>query len=200
MNLTLDRNITYFITLVIILLPIELLYGQLKYEREYRIDLEKVPKKAHEFIQQMSFNNKIKWFKEEGLNKTSVEAKTKHNAQKYSLEFTDQGEIEDIEIEIKTDEISSETKSSILTHLESSYQKFKICKVQLQYIGEEKALQNILNKRPDKSTTDLTLRYEIVIRAKLDSDFQELELLFDENGTLLATSQIISKNSDNLEF
>ena len=62
-------------------------FSQDKYEKEYRIKYEEVPKSALNFINSINFSNKIKWYKEESLKSYTYEAKTIHKDIKFSVEF-----------------------------------------------------------------------------------------------------------------
>ena len=91
--------------------------SQVKYEKEIRLNKEAIPQAAIDFISSLSFSKKVKWYKEFGLDNTSIEAKTKHEEKKYSIEFTPEGILEDVEIKIKSAEISSSVFANIQTCL-----------------------------------------------------------------------------------
>jgi hypothetical protein len=61
------------------------LNAQQKYEKESRLKEKDIPIKAHHFIDFLVAGNRIRWYLEEGLERTSIEAKFKLNNQKYSI-------------------------------------------------------------------------------------------------------------------
>lgn len=174
--------------------------AQVKYEKEYRLDRSKVPDIALDFVDQLRFDNKVKWYKEEGINKTSIEAKTKHRSKRYSVEFNSKGEIEDIEIKITQSEIPQTTAQNILEYLHANHQKIKICKIQLQLSGNSEWLIKSVVKQDFKDNPDITTRYEIVVRAKDNRKFRKLEYLFNHQGEMLSKAVIVLKNTDHLEY
>ena len=174
------------------------LFGQKKYEKESRLKKRKVPIEAIQFVDDLGFKKRIKWYKEEGLNRTSIEAKTKQNKKRYSIEFDTNGNIEDIEIKIKKKAMPSLVQSQITNYLASAHQRFKIRKIQIQYTGDKTALiKSIVNDKPE---SNISIKYEIVVKAKTNGKYQKLEYLFDDKGRMLEQSVIISKNTDNLEY
>ena len=102
--------------LLILFLP-GLLCSQQKYEKEYRITTEDLPTEALNYINAFPFDKKIKWYREEGLNTSSIEAKTRYKKQKYSIEFSNDGTLEDVEIKIPFKSIPAKTKSAITAEL-----------------------------------------------------------------------------------
>lgn len=178
----------------------QLCFAQDKFEKESRLSTERVPSQALEFVEAFSFPGKIKWFKEESLTGNSIEAKTRFNTQKWSIEFDTSGFIEDIEIEIDYSEISSSTKKAIDQYLESNFDKHQVCKTQRQFSGQSNALKQFDPKQVLGSTDQIQIRYELVVKVKQNKKHKQIELLFDESGILLNESTIIFQNTDNLEF
>jgi hypothetical protein len=172
--------------------------AQVKFEREYRIDKNDVPVPANQFIDAIDFKKKVKWYKEEGLQTHTYEAKTKFSGRKYSIEFDSIGHLEDIEYEIKWKEISEESKAKINSYLKENYQKSKICKVQIQLSGDPDRLLKLITTQANDQ--NITVNYEIVIKGKRDRSFDLFEYLFAYNGELIKRSKIILKNTDNLEY
>lgn len=189
----------YFVFLwLIIFTPLNFLCGQEKYEREYRIAENQVPENAIQFVEQFNFAKKVKWYKEEGKDQMTIEAKTKHQSRKYSIEFDLDGNIEDVEIKIPCKEIPKQTIQSIEDYLGQTYQKYKIEKVQVQYTGTEEALKRV--EANSKSADDLKLQYEIILKGKSEEGYHQYEYLFSEFGEFIQKANIISRNTDNLEY
>lgn len=176
---------------------VQLALAQVKYEREYRLEVENVPKPAQAFIAALQFSKKIKWYREEHLQGESVEAKTKHAKQKYSIEFSADGQIEDIEIEIPWKNVPLATQQSIMTHLDATYDKTKMSKVQIQYVGTADAL---IAAVLEDTFTAVETNYEIVLKAKQDRTTNMMEYLFSTSGEVMRQARIILKNTDNLEY
>jgi len=188
------------ISIILFLTAFNYTIAQIKYEKEYKLNQEQVPRIALDFVDKLGFEKKVKWYKEEAIDKTSIEAKTKHFSKKYSVEFNSDGEIEDIEIKIESEEVPTEVYQSILQYLNTNYQKVKICKIQLQLSGESNALIQTINNQDFKDNSNITTRYEIVLNAKESREYQKLEYLFNHQGDMLRKAVILLKNTDNLEY
>lgn len=173
--------------------------GQVKIEREYRVNSNSVPLKALQWIDS-TFQlkpSRIKWYNEITGNKQSFEAKLRWQGKSYSVEFDSQGDIEDIEINIKWQKLPENTKHAINQHLKSNYTSFKIIKIQQQLVGTPNDLYHYIRK---SSNSTVTLNYEIEIRGSTKSQNEIWEILFDSNGEFLTVNQVILNPSLNLDF
>jgi len=173
-------------------------FSQVKYEKEYRIKKDEIPDNIKSYLNTVTFKNKIKWYKEEGLSKYTYEAKTSHDNLNFSIEFDSVGIIEDVEIEIDWKNIPELAKKNIEFYLNKVYQKKKIIKVQIQFSGKPENLIKIIKDRELKQ--GLTKKYEIVLKGKENKKFQMIEYLFSNEGKFENKAIIMMKNTDNLEY
>tara|TARA_B100000886_G_scaffold127069_1_gene85636 strand:- start:547 stop:1122 length:576 start_codon:yes stop_codon:yes gene_type:complete len=173
-------------------------FTQVKYEKEYRIDEGRIPENIKSYLNTITFKNKIKWYKDEALNKYTYEAKTSHNNLNFSIEFDSLGIIEDVEFEIEWKNIPKLTQKNIEIYLDSVYQKKKIIKVQVQYTGKSENLIDVIKDIELKNR--LTRKYEIVLKGKENKKLQMMEYLFSNEGKFEDKAIIIMKNTDNLEY
>lgn len=176
--------------------------AQLKYEKEYRLDIAEVPDSARQFLAELAIEKRIKWYREEGLEDVSIEAKTKSkaNGKKYSIEFDNNGIFEDVEVEIEWAEIPLAVQHRVCSYLDRSFDKFKIERAQVQFTGEHAAIKAKVREASVEPSPQITTRYELMAKVKKEKDFQKLELLFDLEGELIRQSRIVSTNTDNLEY
>jgi hypothetical protein len=169
-----------------------------KFEQEVRLKEEKVPEKAKTYIERFSFTRKIKWYLEQNLQEQSIEAKTKYQKRRYSIEFDTLGNLQDIEIQDKWKDLPGFVRDSISTILDRRFERWKIQKIQLQYTGNpERLLPLIRDQVPDEG---ITLRYELVLKAKTEGSVKQYEALFSDTGQLRRTSEILLRNSDHIEY
>ena len=173
-------------------------FTQVKFEKEYRIKEDNIPENIKSYLNTITFKNKIKWYKDEGLSKYTYEAKTFHDNLNFSIEFDSLGIIEDIEFKIEWKSVPELTKKNIDFYLDSIYQKKKIIKVQIQYTGKPENLINILRDRNQNQR--LTRKYEIVLKGKENKKYQMMEYLFSNEGRFEHKATIMIKNTDNLEY
>jgi hypothetical protein len=174
------------------------LLAQEKFEKERRIKKVNVPFQALSFMDALNVQNKVKWFKEEGLNQKSIEAKFKHNKAKYSVEFDTLGNLEDVEIVAKWNDLASNVRDSICLQLKSACSKYKIVKVQKQYLGDASKLIPML--KAGTYSPAVTLKYELVVKCHRQRKVDLFEYLFSDEGQLISISKIVFKNSSHLEY
>lgn len=184
--------------LVVVLTFSNLGFAQFKYEKETRIRDESVPENALKMIDALNFSRKVRWFKETGFDKISVEAKTKHSGRRYSIKFSENGVFEDAEIEIKTADIPAETFERINEYLLSELERFSFQKAQIQYTGNQNNVLAYL--QTGQKTNDITTNFEVVVSTKTLQSFVQYEYLFSESGVFISRSQIVMRRSDNIEF
>lgn len=177
---------------------LQTLSAQVKYEREIRIESDAAHPKALHFVNSLNLNRKVKWYREIGLDTTSIEAKTKFNGKWHSIEFSEDGTLEDIEIEIKWREIDNQIAQQISGILDSIFDSFKINKVQLQYIGKPEFMTQLFDNH--QNTEALTLNYELIVSSKVDGEFKSYEFLFSSEPELLSKRKIVSKNNMHIEY
>lgn len=186
-----------FLYCFILMIP-TLGFGQLKYEKETRIKRESVPDKALAFIDNINFDKKIKWYLETGIDQTSIEAKTTFKKKKHSIEFNMDGVIEDIEVTIPWDNILPEIQTAIQSYFTTQFETFLINKIQIQYLGSEAVLHNVLSG--ENLTEKPIVNYEIILKVKTENTYKQFEYLFNENGENLKKAEIVMENMNNIEF
>lgn len=172
-------------------------YAQDKIEREYRIEETAVPAIALEFIQAMGLNTPIKWYLEQGIDAQTYEAKTTYNGQDYSIEFNNDGRIEDLEITIDFNQLPDAFKKHINLLLSSTSDRFKIIKTQSQYIS---LYPDILKKVP-AGVAPLIPNYELVVRHRIASGtYKNYEYLINPSGALISMREIKESSAFNMQF
>ncbi len=175
------------------------LFAQSKYEMEKRIKEEDVPTRALHFIDSLRLVKKVRWYLEKGFGRSSIEAKFKLNKKKYSVEFDTTGSIEDIEVQIKWDNLQPKSKDAITNILKEDCKKFKIRKIQIQYLGSRAVLLEKIRDKHD-SMNNIIIRYEIVVRCSETKSVALFEYLFSETGEKLSVSEILIENASNLVY
>ena len=185
------------LTVSLLVLSVQVGSSQYKFEKEDRIKAKEVPVAALEFIEECAFPKKTCWYREQGYDSVSIEGKTKHRGTKYSIEFDTLGNVEDVEYKIKWEDITEDAKAGILAYFDTKHSKTKIKKIQRQLTGSVLDLQQAM--LTDEYIGTVT-KYEIEVKAKIDGRYMLKEYLFDDKGGLVRESEVIYRNSDNLEF
>ncbi len=172
--------------------------GQKKYEKESRLKQEKVPSKALQFINSLDKEIKQKWFFEENLKGNSIEAKFKLNKKKYSVEFDTIGNLQDIEIVYDYKELIEVEQKRITKSLKKSFESYKIKKIQKQYTGDIATLATFESAKSPNEICNYA--YEIVLKAKKNKEWKLFEIAMNAKGEIIEISEIIFRNTDNLEY
>ncbi len=172
--------------------------GQVKYEREYNLKKAEVPALALTFVDSCCPQARVKWYGEESLQGKSIEAKVGKKGSLLSIEFDTSGHVEDVEKKIRMDQIPSFVRPAIANNLDSLYQKYTVQKVQVQWVGSDRALHDLIQK--ENSTLPYTTRYEIVLKGRKQKEAKMYELLFDSDGRVLSVLEVLQRNTDNLDY
>ncbi|RZV56087.1 MAG: hypothetical protein EX254_10985 [Flavobacteriaceae bacterium] len=184
-----------FSSSILLLLISFSLLGQVKDEKEIRIPASAFPEDALQLLSQLPENTKrLKYFKETDSSKTSFEAKFKYNRKRFSVEFTEDGILEDIEVIWKLKEIDQETNRNIIDYYEANFERHKLIKLQKQYknvsdIGLNEVMQNALQ---NKQHTPIF--YEIIAEVKTKEKRVIKEFTFNRSGHYIS-SRILKPSS-----
>lgn len=187
-------------TAAILLMCATLIHAQKKQEQEFRIEKSQLPQALISQIEAHLVRVKRpRYYKEIDGEKTSFEVKFKKNQRFYSIEFDEQGVLEDIEFIIKADEISQPVFTTIRIHFKNTYGKYHIKKLQRQYPNTGDAfddlLQNAFQNLPLPS-----VHYEIIISTKEKTGYATYEILFDAKGNHLLTRKVVNVNYDHVLY
>ena len=147
-------------------------FSQPKYEKEIRIRKRDVPENALRFLDSMNFKSKVRWYKEIGYDQITLEAKTRSNKKRFSIEFCEMGSLQDVEIEIGTNNLPAIAYTSIKEYLTLKYGSYKIEKVQVQYSGDEHKILTFFRNNMN-NPEGIEIRYEIVISSRVDGSFKD---------------------------
>jgi hypothetical protein len=169
-----------------------------KVERESRIDREEVPEKALNFIERLGDTSNEKWYSEENLDGKAIEVKMKRFGSRYSVKFTTEGNLVDVERDLKWRQIPEEVAEEIIEELEEEFDKLKWEKIQIQFIADPEEMLAYLKKNKEKD--EIETYYEIVFQGKKEGSYKLYEFLFDYEGEIVERSRILPRNTDNLEF
>jgi hypothetical protein len=173
-------------------------FTQDKFEKESRIKAEMAPSIAQAFVSKISGIKCVKWYAEEGLGTSSYEVKFKLNKKQYSVEFDTLGVVEDVEIITEYKLLPESVRKNIEAFLAKVCHKFKIVRIQRQFIGQEEELINLIQN--NIMADDLQTNYELVVKCKEPSETNLFEYLFDSSGKVLSSAKVVFKNSSHLEY
>ena len=114
----------YALVHIILLFVVLQLTAQEKYEHEYRIKALEVPEVAVNFINKIPNTKRLKWYAEESQQGKSIEAKFYGSHHKVSVEFSENGSIQDIEFKVLLNEIPKDQQDAIRQALSNKFVRF----------------------------------------------------------------------------
>lgn len=175
------------VVMVLAFAKADYLTAQSKQERESRVERTEFPEAAQQLLDLFSQKGKgVKFYRETDGDAVSFEMKLKVNRRWRSVEFDENGRLEDIEVTIRKRRIAQQALRNIQEVLDSLSDKNKIEKVQLQFIPTSDNPQEMLD-RLDRNQFD---NYEIIAAFKEKRKIYRKELLFSSQGMLLQSRDI----------
>ncbi|TDS12642.1 hypothetical protein DFQ03_3100 [Maribacter caenipelagi] len=190
------KNHLLKITIAVFLFCFQLSYSQYKYEREHRILKSQFPALAIANIKEnITDFKRIKFYKETDSTKISYEAKLKKDKLWYSIEFNEEGILEDIEILIKSTDVPNDTYAKIVGYLNNNFSKYKIKRLQQQYPSNNDTVEDIF-KNAFQNLILPSNNYEIVVVGKKDKGYLDYEILFDAEGNFKKIRTSLPPNYD----
>jgi hypothetical protein len=168
-----------------------------KIEIEKRVKAAQVPPVATDWLK-ATFDSpeKVKWYLESGNAGSSYEAKFKRNKRKFSVEFTKEGIMEDVEIVIDLQVLPHHSVEQINAWLKQNYAKYKITKLQARMTKDvEVAIPAV-----ESNNFQFVEYYEVEFQGRSEKENELFEAIFDPTGTFISKRKIIQNSSDNLSY
>ena len=188
------------VCLILVLLCSNTLVAQNKYEREFRIKKSQFPETALTYIDsKLKEARRIRFYKETDSAKVSYEAKFKKDRLKYSVEFDENGTLEDIEILIEPVDIPDDSFANIQAYLDDNFTKHRIRRLQQQYPVVGKDVETVV-KEAFQNLMLPYINYEIVVAGKKDEGYEEFEILFDAGGNFIKSRKSLPPNYDHILY
>ncbi len=165
----------------------QLAFCQTKNEKEERVKFSDFPEMAQKLVEGLPKKCKrIKFYKETDGEKQSFEAKFKYKKQRYSLEFSTKGNIEDIEVVIKLKDINTSPREKINNYFKNTFTKHKIIKIQKQFVYSSKInasnfIDNVLSQN-----SKIPTNFEIIAEVTTEKKRNIREFTFNNVGMFLS--------------
>ncbi|MEL6305173.1 MAG: hypothetical protein AAFQ20_10320 [Bacteroidota bacterium] len=174
--------------------------AQQKKERESRITRDEIPQNALELLNPyLEDAKRLRYYQESDGNKRSFEVKFKKGKLRYSVEFSPEGKLEDVEFLIKSADIPDETWANIQSTFQEKFSKTYVKKIQQQYPCEGKDEPEVLREAFQNLILPY-IRYELVVAGKTQNHHRLYEILFDANGALLLLREFAPTNYDHVLY
>ncbi len=175
--------------------------GQQKYEREHRIKKNQFPGAAHRFIDiNITDYRKIKFYRETDSSEIRYTARFKVDRLRYGASFNQKGEVQGIEILITAVDIPNDILQQITQFLDSTFNKYRIRKIQQQYPIKQGEPVAVTLKNAFQNLLISSLHYELTISGRKSKGFKDYEVLFDAEGHFLKIKESLPANYDHVLY
>lgn len=166
----------------------------LKQEREERIKPDEMPQTAKKYLEGwLDKSRRIRYYYETDGEHTSYEAKLIREDRRFSIEFDETGNIEDIEELIRFKQMPDSVQQTVDSFLTKRYGKYTIRRVQQQFLVNQ-------DEQYDQLITQRIENFEIEVDLTEKSGIQSYEMLFDTNGKLKQQRLIVRRSLDNFLY
>ncbi|WP_411029023.1 hypothetical protein [Spongiimicrobium sp. 3-5] len=176
-------------------------FAQNKYEREHRILKKQFPKNALAFVEaKLEGAKRVRFYRELDSAKTSFEVKFKKDRLHYSVEFDENGNLEDVEITISEIDLPNESWANIKAYLNKNFKKTKVRKIQQQYTTSGHQTSEETLRNAFQNLLIPSLNYEIIVAGKKRKNFELFEVLFDASGNFIKIRKSLPANYDHVLY
>ena len=171
------------------------LRAQVKQEKEARIDKTELPSTVVGLLPQIEKNAKhIRYYKETDGDKITYEVKLKKDQHHFSIEFSQLGILEDIEVIIP----KAELPKTVLKTLKNNFEHVHLKRIQKQFPNANNNPKQLIEAVFE--TQIAPTAYEILISGKINDSYKQFELLIDSNGTIVSKRPVIFKDYEHLVY
>ena len=189
---TLIKKALFVLLVALFYLP---LTAQVKREKESRIDKTELPSAVVALLPQIEKNAKhLRYYKEIDGDKISYEVKLKKAKDHFSIEFSQLGTLEDIEVIIP----KTELPEAVLKTLKNNFEHVHLKRIQKQFRNENNNPKQLIEAVFESQLAPTA--YEILISGKTNTSYKQFELLIDSNGTIVAKRPVIFKDYEHLVY
>ncbi|MEX2379681.1 MAG: hypothetical protein WD530_02995 [Vicingaceae bacterium] len=194
----------HLFTLILFLSIFSLAQSQTeKVEHESRVKQDEFPQHSLQRLEPILKKSKgNKFYKEFDGENYFFELKTKYKGGAYSIKFTENGDLVDIERLYDFEKLKRALHDQIVEHLDKNYKKHRVERFQIQYnreIEEEgpEEDEDFMEDFIEMDLEDLIVNYEIEVEVLSESGESSLmELLFDAKGKLIQQRKVKRRDED----
>lgn len=189
---------------IVLMFHVPVVFGQadVKFEVEKSVDVSEFPVQSVDLLQPvLNQSNRTRYYLEVSSSDTTYELKTRYCNSWHSVEFDQEGNLLDVEQDVKFASIETDTREKINEWLTKTFERHKIKKVQIQYTVKYCQVADAINSFAKADYGCFVVRYEIVVAVKnKDGGYNLMEVLFATDGAVLLQRKIIEKNDDHVLY
>ena len=173
-----------------------------KDEVERSISRNEMPEKAVALVDEFWPGLRgIKYFRETDGTLNTYEVKLEWRGAQYSIEFSTEGYVLDVEQLISFDIIPESTRNLITGDLENQFSSYRITRIQRQYLArdeDDEDDEDFIDDILEEDAEDYEIRYEIVLDGENREELGSFELLYSDSGSLIEKRKVARRSLDNI--
>ena len=170
--------------------------AQVKYEKEERIQKEALPTAVSKLLPLMETHAKrMRYYQEFDGQSISYEVKFKKHGTHFSVEFNQEGVLEDVEVLMSKSALPTAVLETVKTH----FQSVKFTRIQKQFVHRNEGSQAQTIQAVFENQLAPTA-YELEVSGKTQNGYRQFELLIDPAGKLLKKSTILTKDYEHVVY
>ena len=149
--------------------------------------------------QSMPDLKKVRYYEETDGDNLSYEAKFQFQKRFFSVEFSKEGLLEDVEVKISYKNLPSPLRNQIEHYLKQESEIFKVIKAQKQYkhTGADPQTTLVIALQEGESEA---IFFELEVDMNKGKGWSSYEILFDRNGRFVSKRRIVTRSLDNLLY
>ena len=143
----------------------------------------------------------IRYFVQTDGEETTYEVKLEWQGDQYSIEFSMEGAIQDVEKLINFDDIPESARKAITQDLESQFNKYRLTRIQIQFLATDEDDEDdadFIDDILEQDAEDYEIRYEIEVDGDNRSELGSFEMLYNSSGSLIEKRKILRRSLDNI--
>lgn len=173
-----------------------------KNEIERSVNRNDMPDKVLSLIDEFWPNLRgIKYYEQTDGDETTYEVKLEWQGDQYSIEFSTDGAVQDVEKLIDFEDIPESTRAVITRDLEGQFNKYRLTRIQIQFLAadeDDEDDSDFIDDILEEDADDYEIRYEIELDGENRRELGSFEMLYDESGTLIEKRRIVRRSLDNI--
>lgn len=168
-------------------------------EKEKRVRPTDIPATIIELVAPYTKEaRRVRYYEEYDGKNWSYEVKFILHKNHFSVEFSKDRKLEDVETILCFTELPKSVQNKIVDHLYPN-KNFKIKKTQKQYRSESLSDIELIDAAV-KNENIAGIRYELIIQVKETDKWSTFEMLYNETGEFISKSEVVARSEDHLLY
>ena len=176
-------------------------YSQVNYEREFRIRKGQFPETCYKTVEPyLNEVKKLRFYQEVDSSMVRYRIKFKKDRLYYQVAFDEKEQLENIEVLITSVDIPEPSWLEMNKHLEKTFIKYKVRKIQQRYARKSFATTDENFRNAYQNLIIPEVRYALFIRANEEEGKGDYQSLYNHLGEFLDLKKSLPPNYDHVLY